>query len=73
MHLLTVVTLATTGWLMGLGWPYWLGVLAVAGLLIYEHSLISPTDLSKLGFAFFNINGYIALTIFVATLLAVSL
>jgi 4-hydroxybenzoate polyprenyltransferase len=73
MHLLTVVALAVTGWLMGLGWPYWLGVLAVAGLLIYEHSLVSPTNLSKLGFAFFNINGYIAVTIFVATLLAVAI
>jgi 4-hydroxybenzoate polyprenyltransferase len=73
MHLLTVVALAATGWLMGLGWPYWLGVLAVAGLLIYEHSLISPRDLSRLGFAFFNINGYIAVTIFIATLVAVAI
>ncbi len=70
MHVLTVVALGTTGLMMGLGWPYWLGVLTVAGLLIYEHSLVSSTDLSKLGFAFFNINGYIAITIFVATLAA---
>jgi 4-hydroxybenzoate polyprenyltransferase len=73
MHLLTVVALAVAGWQMGLGWPYWLGVLAVAGLLIYEHSLVSPGDLSKLGIAFFNVNGYIAVTIFVATLLAVAI
>ncbi len=71
MHVLTVVALAAVGWMMGLGWPYWLGLLVVAGLLIYEHSLISPTDLSNLGIAFFNVNGYIAITIFVATLLAV--
>jgi 4-hydroxybenzoate polyprenyltransferase len=70
MHALTVAALATAGLMMGLGWPYWLGVLAVAGLLIYEHSLVSPADLSKLGFAFFNVNGYIAITIFVATLVA---
>jgi len=70
MHLLTIIALAATGWLMGLGWPYWLGVLAVAGLLIYEHSLVSPNDLSRLDFAFFNVNGYIAVTIFIATLLA---
>lgn len=73
MHLLTVVALALAGWQMGLGWPYWLGIAAVAGLLIYEHSLVSPTDLSKLGIAFFNVNGYIAVTIFVATLLAVAI
>lgn len=71
MHLLTVAALALAGWQMGLGWPYWLGIAVVAGLLIYEHSLVSPTDLSKLGIAFFNVNGYIAVTIFVATLLAV--
>lgn len=71
MHLLTVAALALAGWQMGLGWPYWLGIVAVAGLLIYEHSLVSPSDLSKLGIAFFNVNGYIAVTIFVATLLAV--
>jgi len=70
MHLLTVVALAAAGWLMGLSWPYWLGIVTTAGLLIYEHSLVSPTDLSKLGFAFFNVNGYIAVTIFVATLVA---
>lgn len=71
MHILTVAALIVAGLMMGLGWPYWLGVAAVAGLLIYEHTLISPSDLSKLGFAFFNINGYIAVTIFVATLVAV--
>jgi len=71
MHILTVAALIIAGLMMGLGWPYWLGVAAVTGLLIYEHTLISPSDLSKLGFAFFNINGYIAVTIFVATLIAV--
>ena len=46
---------------------------AVAGLLIYEHSLVSPTDLSKLNLAFFNVNGYISVTIFAATLTALLL
>ncbi len=73
MHGLTVVALAGAGWLMALSWPYWLGLLTVAGLLIYEHSLVSPTDLSRLGFAFFNVNGYIALTVFIATLLAMGI
>ena len=59
-HLLTVAAFAGLGALTGLGWLYWLGVAAVAALLVYEHSLVSPTDLSKLGVAFFNVNGYIA-------------
>jgi 4-hydroxybenzoate polyprenyltransferase len=72
MHLLTVIALGVTGWLMALSWPYWLGVAGAAGLLVYEHSLVSPTDLSRLGFAFFNVNGYIAVILFVATLLALA-
>ena len=51
-------------------WVYWLGLVAVAGLLAYEHSLVSPTDLSRVNVAFFNINSYIAVTIFAATLVA---
>lgn len=69
-HVLTVSLLVAVGGLMGLGWVYWLGLLAVAGLLIYEHSLVSPTDLSRVNLAFFNVNGYIAVTIFAATLVA---
>ncbi len=53
-----------------LGFAYILGVIAAAGLLIYEHSLVKPDDLSKLDVAFFNMNGYISVTVFVFTLLS---
>ncbi len=66
-HALTALALAAVGAVMGLGWAYWIGWLAVAGLLAYEHTLVSPTDLSRLDAAFFNINGYIAVIVFVAT------
>ncbi|PNU20663.1 4-hydroxybenzoate octaprenyltransferase [Geothermobacter hydrogeniphilus] len=52
----------------GLGWIYVVGVFVVAGLLLYEHSLVKPDDLSRLDAAFFNMNGYISVTIFVFTL-----
>jgi 4-hydroxybenzoate polyprenyltransferase len=52
----------------GLGTIYFLGVIAVCGLLIYEHSLVKADDLSKLDAAFFNMNGYISVTIFAFTL-----
>ncbi|MCF6265571.1 MAG: putative 4-hydroxybenzoate polyprenyltransferase [Desulfuromusa sp.] len=52
----------------GLGWIYFSGVVVVAGLLVYEHLLVKPDDLSKLDAAFFNMNGYISVTIFVFTL-----
>jgi 4-hydroxybenzoate polyprenyltransferase len=67
-HLLTIAAFAVLGWMMGLGLLYWLGVLVVAGLLVYEHSLISPGDLSRLDVAFFNVNGYIAVILFFAVI-----
>jgi 4-hydroxybenzoate polyprenyltransferase len=65
-HALTAAALAALGLMMGLGVFYWLGWLAVAGLLVYEHSLVRPGDLSKLDMAFFNVNGYIAVIVLVA-------
>jgi 4-hydroxybenzoate polyprenyltransferase len=53
----------------GLGWIYFVGVIVVSGLLFYEHRLVKPDDLSKLDAAFFNMNGYISVTIFVFTLI----
>jgi len=53
----------------GLGWIYFAGVVVVAGLLVYEHRLVKPGDLSKLDAAFFNMNGYISITIFAFTLI----
>jgi len=44
-----------------LGVLYSIGVIIVAGLLMYEHSLVSPDDLSKINIAFFNMNGIISI------------
>jgi 4-hydroxybenzoate polyprenyltransferase len=68
-HVITWILLAWTGHIFGVNDVYWIGLLIIAGLLVYEHALIKPDDLSKLDFAFFNMNGYISVTIFVATLL----
>lgn len=70
-HVLTVALLAAVGLLLGLGIWYWVGLAITAGLLIYEHSLVRPDDLSRLDVAFFNMNGYIAVTMFVFALAAV--
>ena len=67
-HGLTIAAFALLGWMMGLGWLYWLGVAVVAGLLVYEHSLVSPGDLSRLDVAFFNVNGYIAVILFLSVI-----
>lgn len=50
-----------TGPDLGLGWVYWIGVAAVGILLIYEHSLVRPDDLSRVNAAFFNINAIVSI------------
>lgn len=57
------------GLIFGLGIFYWAGMMVTAGLFIYEHSLIKENDLSKLDMAFFNMNGYISMTVFLFTLM----
>jgi 4-hydroxybenzoate polyprenyltransferase len=69
-HLITVALLSWLGAYVGLTWPYWVGVLVAAGLLVYEHLLVRPDDLSRIDLAFFNINGYISVTLFVSVLAA---
>jgi 4-hydroxybenzoate polyprenyltransferase len=51
-----------------LGWLYYAGVAVISALIAYEHQLVKAEDLSKLNAAFFNMNGYISVTIFVFTL-----
>ena len=69
-HVLTVALLAGVGLTMGLSWPFWMGLVIITALLVYEHRLVSPNDLSRLDLAFFNMNGYISLTVLVATVAA---
>ncbi len=67
-HLITIGLLLSLIPIFNLSNLYLLGVLIASVLLIYEHSLVRPTDLSKLNMAFFNMNGYISITVFVFTL-----
>ena len=63
-HLGTVALLALAGLGLDVGLLYWLGVLAVALLLGYEHSLVRPGDLRRLDAAFFTVNGVISIVFF---------
>ena len=60
-HAITVTFLVLSGIAFDVNFVYFIGVGAAALLLAYEHSLISPNDLSKLGAAFFTMNGIIAI------------
>jgi 4-hydroxybenzoate polyprenyltransferase len=63
-HLLTVACFALAGATFGAGWLY-TGAVALSALaLAYEHVIVKPSDLSRLGAAFFNVNGYLAIGLF---------
>jgi 4-hydroxybenzoate polyprenyltransferase len=68
-HAVTIAGLFTLPFLLPLGFFYLVGIFAALGLILYEHSLVKEGDLSMLNVAFFNMNGYISLTVFVFTLL----
>jgi len=67
-HLVTLILLALLPWLcpqVQLGWVYGLGIAAVALLLLYEHALVRPDDLTRVNAAFFNVNVIISVGLFV--------
>ena len=64
-HAGTVVLLAAVGLGLDVSIFYWLGVVATAGLLVYEHSIVRPGDLRRLDAAFFTVNGVISVVFFV--------
>jgi 4-hydroxybenzoate polyprenyltransferase len=64
-HVLMLILLIGLVMTFGLGKLAVVGVIVVALLLAYEHSLVSPTDLSRLNAAFFTMNGVISVVFFV--------
>ncbi len=68
LHLVMVCMLVGVGISMPLGWIYFGGVLVVASLLVYEHSLVKPEDLSKVNIAFFQMNILISIGLLCVTL-----
>src|SRR5208282_195422 len=61
MHMSVVLLLSWLAASFGLPWPAWAGIVVVAALLGYEHSLVKANDLSRLNAAFFTVNGYISM------------
>ena len=57
LHLLSTACVIMAGLYGGFGWLYWVGVAIFAGMLIYQHSLVKPTDLRKVNLAFMTANG----------------
>ncbi|MGZ8517423.1 MAG: UbiA family prenyltransferase, partial [Chitinophagaceae bacterium] len=57
LHLLSAVCVIIAGLYGDFGWLYWIGIAVFAGMLIYQHSIVKPTDLRKVNLAFMTANG----------------
>lgn len=69
LHIITVAALTCVGLTLHLGPLFFVGLLVVTAMLIYEHAIISPSDLSRVNAAFFTVNGVVSILAFLAILL----
>jgi len=68
LHVITVAAMVMLARAGGLGIIYLVGVALIAAILVWEHAIVRPGDLSRLDMAFFNLNGYVSVAFFLATL-----
>ncbi|MEW2436949.1 menaquinone biosynthesis prenyltransferase MqnP [Streptomyces caniferus] len=68
-HLVTTALFAWYALATGAGAFFWLGLVIVAAAFLYEHTIVKPHDLTRLNRAFFQVNGFIGIALFVCALL----
>ncbi|MFH8684618.1 menaquinone biosynthesis prenyltransferase MqnP [Streptomyces lydicus] len=68
-HLVTTALFVWYALATGAGAFFWLGLLIVAAAFVYEHTIVKPHDLTRLNRAFFQVNGFIGIALFVCALL----
>lgn len=73
LHVLSALLVMTAGFLTDFTWWYWIGVVIFTGLLIYQHTLVKASDLSRVNLAFFTTNGIGSVLFAVFTVLALYL
>lgn len=69
LHVLSTACVVTAGWYGGFGLWYWAGVAVFMGMLVYQHLLVKPNDLSRVNLAFMTANG-IASVVFAVFVIA---
>jgi len=72
-HAAALVAMAAVGVAAALHPVYWAGILAIAGVLVWEHRIVRRDDLSKIGVAFLNANGFISVLYFGIVLVSLAL
>jgi 4-hydroxybenzoate polyprenyltransferase len=71
LHVLTAAALIGVHLLAGLGIAHLIGMILVLAILVYEHWIVRPSDLSRINKAFFDLNGWISIAYFAAMLIDV--
>jgi 4-hydroxybenzoate polyprenyltransferase len=71
LHVVTLGALVALAPIAGLGVVYLAGVALICALLVWEHAIVKPSDLSRLGMAFFNLNGYVSVAYLAAVIIDV--
>lgn len=69
LHLLSAACVIAAGFYGSFGWLYWVGTAGFCGMLIYQHSIVKPSDLSRVNIAFMTANG-IASVVFAVFVIA---
>ena len=57
LHVLSAAAVISAGFYGEFHWLYWVGILVFCGMLIYQHTIVKPNDLSKVNIAFMTANG----------------
>jgi len=71
LHLVSFILLISLRFILPLGEIYLLGLAIVGLMLFYQHRIVKPDDLNKINFAFFNLNAYLSVGLFLFTLVDV--
>lgn len=69
LHILAPLLFIAVGMVLSMGWLYYVGVALAIVLLLRQHRIVTANDLSKIGIAFFNLNGYLSILLFVFSIL----
>ncbi len=73
LHVFSAACVVFAGIYGNFGWWYWIGIAVFIGMLIYQHSIVEPNDLSKVNIAFMTANGIASVVFAVFVLLDIFL
>jgi len=73
LHVMSIIGFLTVGQLMHMQWIYYGGVLLAATVLVYQHSIVSPTDFRQVTQTYFMRNGLVSVALLIFTIISMIL